>query len=245
MKILFSPSESKNSNGTNVSFSKESFFLKELYGKRLEVLKAYEEYISSLSLEELSAWFGLKNLQEVEKYKCTIATKPTMKAIQRYSGIAFDALNYNCLNEKSKKYIDERVILFSNLFGPIKADNFIPDYKYKQGAKLPNLNVEKFYLENFSKALDQYLGEEVIDLRAGYYEKFYKTTNLNVLTFKFIKDGRVVSHWAKNYRGILLKNIAQNNISSIAEFMTLNIEELKLQEIQEKKNIKLLIMDIK
>lgn len=120
----------------------------------------------------------------------------------------------------------------------------IPDYKYKQGAKLPNINVEKFYLENFSLALDDYLAEEIIDLRAGHYEKFYKVKKANVLTFKFLKDNKVVSHWAKHYRGILLKHLATNNISSIAEFLASNIEGLKLVEIQEKKNIKLLVMQI-
>lgn len=123
MKILLAPAETKNQGGKESSFSKESFFLKELYEKRLEIIKTYEEYISSLSIEELSSWFGLKNLQEVEKYKCTLTSKPTMKAIQRYNGVAFDALNYNDLDEKAKKYIDENVVIFSNLFGPLKAND--------------------------------------------------------------------------------------------------------------------------
>ncbi|WP_417327025.1 peroxide stress protein YaaA [Halarcobacter sp.] len=120
----------------------------------------------------------------------------------------------------------------------------MPDYKYKQGAKLPNINVEKFYLENFSDSLDEFVGEEVIDLRAGFYEKFYKVKKANVLTFKFIKDGKVVSHWAKFYRGKLLQEIAKNDIKNHSEFMQMQIPGLKLEEIQEKKNVKLLIMSI-
>ena len=99
-------------------------------------------------------------------------------------------------------------------------------------------------MENFTEALDEYLGEEIIDLRAGHYEKFYKVKKANVLTFKFLKDGKVVSHWAKHYRGALLKFLATNKVVSIADFMSKNIPGLKLIEIQEKKNIKLLIMEI-
>jgi cytoplasmic iron level regulating protein YaaA (DUF328/UPF0246 family) len=66
----------------------------------------------------------------------------------------------------------------------------------------------------------------------------------NCLTFKFIKDGKVVSHWAKFYRGKVLQEIAKNQISNHCEFMDMQIPGLKLNEIQEKKNIKLLIMDI-
>lgn len=244
MKILLAPAETKNSGGENKPFCKENFFLEELFEKREEIFNTYEEYVSSLTIEELSKWFGLKKLEEVEKYKESLKNKPTMKAINRYEGVAFDALDYKNLDEKTQKYIDENVLLFSNLFGPIKANDLIPDYKYKQGAKLPNINVEKFYLENFSDSLDEFVGEEVIDLRAGFYEKFYKVKKANVLTFKFIKDGKVVSHWAKFYRGKLLQEIAKNDIKNHSEFIQMQIPGLKLEEIQEKKNVKLLIMSI-
>lgn len=244
MKILLAPAETKNQGGTQKPYCKENFFLEELFEKRDEVFQKYEQLLDSSSIEELSKWFGLKKLDEVQRYKESLKDKPTMKAIQRYNGVAFDALEYDSLEQNAQNYIDNNVVLFSNLFGPIKANDLIPDYKYKQGAKLPDLAVEKFYLENFTDALDDYVEDEVIDLRAGHYEKFYKVKKANVLTFKFIKDGKVVSHWAKHYRGVLLKHLAVNNINNLSEFMESSIEGLKLVEIQEKKNIKLLIMEI-
>lgn len=244
MKILLAPAETKNSGGEEKSFSKENFCFEELFGKREEIFNLYEKLLKDSSIEELSKWFGLKKLDEVEKYKQSLKDKPTMKAINRYNGVAFDALDYENLDNKSQKYVDENVVLFSNLFGPILASDLIPDYKYKQGAKLPDINVEKFYMDNFTEALDEFVGEEVIDLRAGFYEKFYKVKKAQCLTFKFIKDGKVVSHWAKFYRGKVLQEIAKNQISNHSEFMDMQIPGLKLNEIQEKKNIKLLIMDI-
>ncbi len=244
MKILLAPAETKNDGGDLNSFSKENFCCEELFEKREEIFEIYEEFTKKSTIEELSKWFGLKNLEEVKKYKETLKNKPTMKAIQRYNGVAFDALDYENLKDNEKKYIDENVILFSNLFGPILAKNLIPNYKYKQGAKLPNVNVEKFYMENFTNALDEIIGDEVIDLRAGFYEKFYKVAKAKVLTFKFIKDGKVVSHWAKHYRGKVLQEIAKNGIKNHSEFMNMQIPGLKLKEIQEKNNIRLLIMEI-
>jgi len=244
VKILLAPAETKNQGGEQKPFCKENFFLEELFDKREEIFNKYEELLENSSIEELSKWFGLKKLDEVEKYKQSLKDKPSMKAIQRYNGVAFDALEYDSLSEAQQKYVDENVVLFSNLFGPIKANDLIPDYKYKQGAKLPDTNVEKFYLDNFTSQLDDYVGEEIIDLRAGHYEKFYKVKKANVLTFKFLKDGKVVSHWAKYYRGKLLNELAKNNINSHSEFMAMHIDGLKLEEIQEKKNIKTLIMSI-
>lgn len=244
MKILLAPAETKNEGGEEKSFCKDNFFLEELFEKREEIFNIYEKHLSTSSIDELSAWFGLKKLDDVKKYKESLINKPTMKAINRYNGVAFDALDYNNLDNETQKYIDENVILFSNLFGPIKANDKIPNYKYKQGAKLNNIAIEKFFLDNFTAQLDSYIGEEVIDLRAGHYEKFYKVKKANVLTFKFIKDRKVVSHWAKYYRGKVLQEIAKNKITSHEEFMNMQIDGLKLEEIQEKKNIKLLIMSI-
>jgi len=244
MKILLAPAETKNSGGKSPSFSKENFSFPELFSKREEIINIYEDLLKSSTIEELSKWFGLKNLKDVEKYKESLINKPTMKAINRYNGVAFDALDYINLKDDEQKYIDENVVLFSNLFGPILAKDLIPDYKYKQGAKLPNISVEKFYLDNFTDTLDDFIEDELIDLRAGFYEKFYKAKKANVLTFKFIKDGKVVSHWAKFYRGKVLQEIAKNKIKNHSEFMNMQIPGLKLNEIQEKKNIKTLIMDI-
>ena len=244
MKILLAPAESKKEGGDNKPYCKDNFAFEELFDIRDKVFNTYEEFVQNQSVEELSKWFGLKKESEVIKYQESLKDKPTMKAIQRYTGVAFDAISYDDLKKEEQNYIDENVVIFSNLFGPLKADDLIPDYKFKQGAKLSDLNIEKFYKDKTTDYLDEYVEGEIIDLRAGHYEKFYKSTKANVLTFKFIKNGKVVSHWAKHYRGEVLKQLSQKNIISIADFMNTTIDGLKLIEIQEKKNIKQLILEI-
>ena len=237
MKILLAPAETKQEGGDNTPLQGNIFF----YSK--EIIEAYEKQIESSSIEELSKWFGLKKLPEVEKYKRSIKELPTMKAIERYTGVAFEALDYTSLEKKAKEYVDNNVMLFSNLFGILKADNLIPDYKFKQGAILNEINQEKYYKEHLKEKLDEYLGDEILDLSPGYYQKYYKPL-ANVITFKFLKDGKVVSHWAKHYRGEMVRQIANNNIKSFAELMAFKFEGLKLLEIQEKKNVKTIIMEI-
>jgi len=243
MKILLAPAETKREGGNFSPYSKENFYFQEFNTVRDEVVTSYEEFLQKSTLEELSTWFGLKNVKECEKYSSSIRKKPTLKAIQRYTGVAFDALDYDTLSVEQQKYCDENVVLFSNLFGPLRADDIIPDYKFKQGANLPNINVIVQYKTAIKDTLDNYLGNEVIDLRAGFYDKFYKPSSPTI-TFKFLKEGKVVSHWAKHYRGRIVKELAQNNIKNFEQLMKLEIKGLKLREIQEKKNIKTLIMDI-
>ena len=82
-----------------------------------------------------------------------------------------------------------------------------------------------------------------MDLSASYYQKYYKPST-NVITYKFLKGGKVVSHWAKHYRGELLRQIALNNISSFDELLNYNFDNLELVEIITKKNIKTIVMNI-
>ena len=236
MKILFSPSETKIAGGDEISFNKSSFIFPELFEKRIEILKQYNDFITSASKEELIKLFGTKKDDVIEQYSKDLFKTPSTKVIQRYDGVAFDYLEYPKLNSNEKLYIDENVLIFSNLFGVLKAgDTGLPDYKLKQGETFSNLRIEKFYNDNFSTTLDEYLkDEDIIDLRAGFYEKFYKIEK-PYTTMKFIKDGKVVSHWAKAYRGIILKLLAQNEIKTIDELMNMEIQNLKIEEIKKQK----------
>ena len=243
MKILLAPAETKKEGGDKSPYCQDNFYFKSLFENQNNIVNTYNDFIKKSSIEELSLWFGLKNLKECEKYSKSILEKPTMKAIQRYTGVAFDALDYDTLSKKEQSYCDDNVLLFSNLFGVLKSNDFIPDYKYKQGSNLEDIDVIKLYKQNINKELDEYLGEEVIDLRAAFYDKFYKPS-ASVITYKFLKEGKVVSHWAKHYRGMIVRELAQNNITDFAQLMNLEIQNLKLVEIQEKKNIKTLIMEI-
>jgi cytoplasmic iron level regulating protein YaaA (DUF328/UPF0246 family) len=240
MKILFSPSEGKTTLATNEPINQNSFIFPELYEKRKYILDEYNKYIHSLNDEELNKYFGIKNGVD---FKIDIFKEKTCKAIKRYDGVAYDYLEYNSLNKNSQKYIDENTIIFSNLFGPIKADDLLPIYRMKQGRNLPNIEIDKYYKKEFSNTLDEYLDDEILDLRAGHYDKFYKP-NKQYITMKFIKNGKVVSHWAKAYRGIVLKEMAKNNIQNKNELLNLIIPNLNLKEIQETKKKITIIYEI-
>lgn len=235
MKILFSPSETKNFGGLEKPFNKESFIFTELFDKRKQIVDKYIDFVLGASTDELIKIFGTKNRDILEEYKKDISKKPTMKAILRYDGVAFDYLEYKKLKNKEQKYIDNNVLIFSNLFGPIRSSDLIPDYKLKQGQTFSNLKIEKFYCDNFSGNIDEYFGnDDIIDLRAEFYEKFYKIEK-PYITMKFIKNGKVVSHWAKAYRGLILKLLAVNDIQTINQLMDMQIENLKIEEIKKQK----------
>jgi len=235
MKILLAPSESKKPGGT-LSFNPSTLLFEALLPHRTKLLHTYMNVLQQGDMLVLSKMFGIKKEADINYYKKDIIHELTMKAIERYTGVAFDYLKYEALSKTEQEYIDTHVILFSNLLGPIRASDLIPEYKLKQGEAVGEIKTEKFYHEHAADLMEDYLKEdEILDLRAGFYDKFYKPEK-PYTTLKFIKDGKVVSHWAKAYRGIVLREIAKSGIDSMEAFMKLPIEGLNIKEIQTKKN---------
>lgn len=236
MKILFSPSETKYKGGRQESMLQDNFIFPDLFEYRMGAVNKYQTFVDNATDEQLAKLFGTKKSDVISYYKGNLLEKELMKAIERYDGVAYDYLQYKELEDDAQKYIDTNVIIFSNLFGPILASNKVQDYKLKQMEKLDDFALEIYYKEHFSDHLDEFLkNEDILDLRAGFYEKFYKISK-PYTTMKFIKDGKVVSHWAKAYRGIILKEMAKHNIQNIDELMNMQVNSLSIQEIKKQKN---------
>lgn len=230
MKILLAPSENKSQGGSFEAIALNDLLFNKENSIREHLLKKYNDFIHSDNIDEIAKLFGVKDVKKVAHFTNDIFNAPTMKAIERYSGVAFEYLQYTHLDKSAQQYIDNNTIIFSNLFGPILASDKIPEYKLKQGEKLEGTAIEKSYKEAFSPLLDEYLQhEDILDLRAGFYDKFYKPSK-PYTTLKFIKDGKVVGHWAKAYRGIVLREIAKAGINSLEEFTTFKIEGIEFIE---------------
>lgn len=229
LKILFSPAENKKNGGKERE--------KELFGSnsaRDGILGEYDNIIKSRDENTIKELFGFKKFSDCEPYINDIFNSPLMSAVERYDGVAYEYLDFHSLDEKAKEYVKSNTIIFSNLYGPILGGDAIANYKVKQGSDIGKFIPDKFYKQRFSYQLDLYLANsEILDLRAGYYDKFYEVkkpyTNL-----KFLKEGKVVSHWAKAYRGLILRAAAQNNIESIENFMHMEIDNLLAKEIIKK-----------
>ncbi len=231
MKILLAPSETKSKGGNFPPVNKISFKFPQIYEKRKEIIKKYNEFIKTTD--------DIKNFGE---NKTSIFTLPTKKAILRYSGVAFKHIDYESLDEISKKWLDENVLIFSNLFGVISANDKIPHYTLKQTAK-PGFDIYKAHKEIYTPILDEINEKEIfIDLRAKFYEKIYKPKNY--ITFKFIKNGKVISHFAKAYRGLLTRIIAIHKPKETNELLKIEFPNIQIIEVIEKKGNKEIVCEI-
>lgn len=245
MKILFSPSETKRAIGTAQPINEKSFSFPYLYEKRLYVLDQYQTLLEKADIPKLQQLFGLKDEHKVSvQASKNIFTSFTCKAIERYSGIAYDHLCFETLGKSAQTFLENNVMIFSNLFGPLLAKDLIPDYKLQQGESLDGFKTELFYKEHFSGAIDVLLeNETIVDLRAGFYEKFY-TLKCPYITMKFLKNEKVVSHFAKAYRGEVLRQIALHQPTDEKQLGEIGFEGLRIREILEQKLKREYVFDI-
>ncbi len=245
MKILFSPSEAKTLQSPINGFLKDELCFKNLFDKRMEMILKYNNILNDSDKEKVSKLLGLKKESDISLYRSIDPLNSSMQlAILRYSGVGFKYLDFSSLSDDAKSNILNSTIIFSNLFGPILAHDKIPLYKVKQGEMLNDFDQVKFYKQHFSQTLDEFIGDDLlIDLRAGYYEKFY-TPNAKRITMKFLENGKVVSHFAKAYRGLTLRALAIHNPKNEEEFKQVLIPDLQIKEIITKPNNHIYIYDI-
>ena len=239
---LFSPSEGKRGGGTLPSLSTETL----LFGlaPRREILETYHAAVNGANRDEALALFGLKKPEDAAPYFLDIFAAPTLTALERYDGVAYDYLDYASLEEEAKAYLQSNLIIFSNLFGPLRGGDRIPNYKVKQGNAVGDIVPERFYKTAFNAALDAMTtAGEILDLRAGYYDRFFAPSH-PVTTMKFMKEGKVVSHWAKAYRGIVLRHLARNRFETVDALLASQIPGLSCKEILQKRGKREVVFDI-
>ncbi|MDR2341489.1 MAG: YaaA family protein [Campylobacteraceae bacterium] len=233
LKVLFSPSEDKSIISLHKDTLENSLWICEKFQSRKECIDIYNKILLDKNEKELQKLFGLKNKKEVEEFlPIDFAVCETQKAALRYMGVAYVNLKYASLDISAQEFVDKNVMIFSNLFGPVLAGDKVPYYKLKQGESLRGFDTASHYKKTFSDKVNEWLGDNfVVDLRAVFYEKFYSLKKPHV-AIKFYKNGKILSHFAKAYRGAVLRSLATYRPQNISDFEQINFENLYVKEIK-------------
>ncbi|NQV12416.1 peroxide stress protein YaaA [Candidatus Uhrbacteria bacterium] len=190
--------------------------------------KAYEGALSSGSSKEKQALTGWKDEQKIAALPKILSEAPVLPALQRYNGVGFQYLDTKTLTVSQYEYLASHLIIFSNLLGPIRGGDMIPEIKLKQRVKFADVAMAKYYREHTSGALDRIIGDDhVLDLRAEIYKNYY-TPKATVTECIFLQNGKRINHWSKAYRGLLLRFVSRDQPTSIEELLRMKTPGLKL-----------------
>lgn len=212
MIVLLPPSETKRTGGDGPALSLSALShptLSALRGRLVDelVILAADPDASRRAL-------GISPAQDAEIGRnAALRSAATMPAIDRYTGVLYDALDVGSLRGATAARARSRLAVGSALFGLIRADDPIPAYRLSASSRLPG---SPTLAARWRPVLDPVLAqiaeqELVVDLRSGSYAALGKVpgaVTVDVLAERADGTRSVVSHFNKAHKGRLARALA-------------------------------------
>src|SRR5690606_22475637 len=208
MKILLPPSETKRAGGRPRPLEIGRLALPELAPQREQVVGA----LVSLSADPQAARRVLRlserQVEDVEHNRM-LRTAPTMPAVDRYTGVLYEALAADGLERVGRSWLGRHVLIHSAPFGPIGALDPIPVYRLAAGTALPGIPpLRRLWSGPAGAALAG--NGFVLDLRSEAYVALgpvphsVPSAYVRVVT----ATGRALNHFNKRAKGELVRALA-------------------------------------
>jgi cytoplasmic iron level regulating protein YaaA (DUF328/UPF0246 family) len=130
-----------------------------------------------------------------------LATAPSAKAIDVYSGVLYQALDWGSLSPTAKARGDKSLLIVSAIFGVLRPSDVIPNYK----AKIKSGDW-KAVLKPVLDGLDADL---IVDCRSSTYAGVWQSPPDRTVAVRVFKKEKgkisVITHLSKKYRGELTR----------------------------------------
>lgn len=209
--VLLPPSETKHSGGDGALLDLDALSFPALRPLRADLV----DELVTLSADEHACRraLGLSPSQDHEIARnASLRDVPTMPAINRYTGVLYDALDIESLRGATATRARARLAVGSALFGLVRADDPIPAYRLSASSRLPG---QPSLAARWRPALEPVLAqlaakELVVDLRSGSYAGLGRLpAAVDVDVVAEHPDGRrtTVSHFNKAHKGRLARTL--------------------------------------
>ena len=206
MRFLLPPSETKAPGGNGPPLDLDLLAFPTLTAIRLEIVTALSDLAADP--ERARAVLGISSRQDEEIARNRILkTSATRPAIERYSGVLYEALGAEALPRRARTRAARTVVITSALFGALGADDPIPAYRLSGTADLPNVGkLSRRWRPDLAGVLASQA--PVIDLRSAAYVALAPLpTAIRVRVID--RDGRSISHHNKAAKGRLVRAFLQ------------------------------------
>ncbi len=110
---------------------------------------------------------GATQRDEVDRNRA-VRSSPVMPALDRYTGVLYEALGSASLSIAQRAFAADRVAIHSALLGLVRADDLIPTYRLSHNSRLPGLSLRTHWRGPVSRSLVA-RGNLVVDLRSEAY----------------------------------------------------------------------------
>jgi len=213
MRILLPPSETKRDGGDGAPLDVRSLSFPALAAPRRAAVRAVRELARDRDASMTALKLGPRLAGEVDRNRA-VTRSPTMPAIDRYTGVLFDALDAPTLPVSSRRFAAERLFVHSALLGPVGALDGIPAYRLSHDSRLPGLSLRT----HWSAAVAAVLARDdglLVDLRSeGYVGLGPAPARDGSVYLRVVTEGadgvtRALNHFNKHAKGLLARALLE------------------------------------
>lgn len=216
MLILLPPSETKRSGGDGAPLDLDRLALPGLAAQREAALSALEELSAHPDAAARVLKLSARQLDQVE-VNARVRTAPTLPAVDRYTGVLYDALGAASLDATARRWLGRNVLIHSAPLGPVGALDGIPAYRLAANASVPGLgSLRRVWADAVTAALAEQSPSFVLDLRSEAYVALgpvpaeVSSVFLRVVTEDESGATRALNHFNKHAKGVLLRALVQS-----------------------------------
>ena len=208
MIVLLPPSEGKSADaGTGVFGEVEPELLKDT--------KSVLKHLRGLKGADVGKFLGVKQTDKAAEWlkrDLAIAKAGCLPAVDRYSGVVYDHIDFSTI--KSKKRAASRVVIVSGMFGAISGNAQIPEYKLPMNPWLTKywkpINTERIAAIAKKK--------KVLSLLSQSYAKALEFDGLIHVDFKVQGGKKSAGHFGKAIKGRFVRFLLENNVKTVDDF---------------------------
>lgn len=217
MLILLPPSETKRDGGAGSPLAVERLRFPSLNPVRREVVDAVVELAADHDAAIRALKLGPKQAGEVERNR-GIPSAPTMRALERYTGVLYDALDAESLSSADWKVAAETVAVQSALLGLVGSDDPVPAYRLSFDSRLSLRRGAASLKKRWSQAGAAALAERddlLLDLRSEGYAALAPLPErdgahyVRVLARDESGHVRALNHFNKQAKGLLTRALIE------------------------------------
>jgi len=164
-----------------------------------------------------------------------LTTAPAAKAIDVYSGVLYQALDWGSLSATAKARGNKSLLIVSAIFGVLRPSDVIPNYKAKiKGSDWKSV---------LKPVLDGLEANLIIDCRSSTYAGVWQSPPGRTVAVRVFKKEKgkisVITHLSKKYRGELTRELLKSGKSpkTPAELLVIAEKHFECKLIKAKGNL--------
>jgi len=207
--VLLPPSETKRAGGEGPPLRLDALSFAELNPVRAALVDELVALAGDPPACRRALGISASQDHEIER-NAALNDAPTLPAINRYTGVLYDALDVESLTGAAYSRARARLAVGSALFGLLRADDPIPAYRLSASSKLPGRGTLAARWRPGCEAVLADIAKEelVVDLRSGSYAALGRlpaAVDVDVVSENADGERTVVSHFNKARKGRLAR----------------------------------------